>query len=299
MRKKTLIALFAIAHSLACRSVSTYVVDAPFESPLPPKIDADRDGLVDAEEDALARLYAPLVYLDRDEPNLPASTQWIRARVRLPFDPDPVDGRKAYIATRLRAGSRDPRDWVTYAHVYSRKDGGIDMQYWFYFPYNTGAFFFDHDSDWEHVSIILDNTRTPVGAAYARHRDNAPGPFRPWNALTRLGTHPIVLSARGSHASYTDSNDVPFFDHVSGAGPRWRTWENVVNVGEIWAPRKGSEFIALRGQWGGNGSFWPGTDAPEGPAWQRGWCPDGFRGCGPAPVQQAARSKRDTDVRTE
>jgi hypothetical protein len=44
-------------------------------------------------------------------------------------------------------GSNDPRNWTACTHVFPRKDGGINVQYWFFDPYNDGPLFFDHDGD--------------------------------------------------------------------------------------------------------------------------------------------------------
>ena len=282
-------------------------------SPLPADLDADGDGLLDAEEDALARTYAPLVLLHKDEPNYPAAIEWALARVRMPWVRQPrrlsrswalarvrmpfsgrdAQAKSAEFTPAVRAGDRSRRDWPVYAHVYPRADGGIDLQYWFYYPYNTGFLVFDHDSDWEHVTVSLDGGRRPTGAAFARHGNNSPGPFRPWAELRRLGTHPVVLSARGSHASYFDAGEVPFYDRVTDCadvagrcpGVSWRTWLNVVNVGESGAPREGGAFLAFAGPWGSGGSLIPGTDAPPGPSHQRGWCEAGLPGCGPSVIE--------------
>lgn len=109
----------------------------------------------------------------------------------------------------------------------------IHLDYWWYLPDNpahsgsgafcgpgfsiAGATCFDHQSDWEGVTVILDAADaagTPVAVNYAEHD----GTVRySWAALRRLWkqTHveglaptgaldsrPLVFSARGTHASY-------------------------------------------------------------------------------------------------
>ncbi len=112
-------------------------------------------------------------------------------------------------------------------------DGLIDLDYWWYLPDNpahsgNGAFCgpgfsiggvtcFDHQSDWEGVTVVLDArdaAGAPVAVNYAQHD----GSVRyTWAALERLweltraqrlapsgalDTRPLVFSARGTHASY-------------------------------------------------------------------------------------------------
>jgi lysophospholipase L1-like esterase len=109
----------------------------------------------------------------------------------------------------------------------------IYLDYWWYLPDNpahsgsgafcgpgfsiAGATCFDHQSDWEGVTVILDAhdaAGTPVAVNYAEHD----GTVRySWAALRRLweqtradglaptgalDSRPLVFSARGTHASY-------------------------------------------------------------------------------------------------
>jgi lysophospholipase L1-like esterase len=109
----------------------------------------------------------------------------------------------------------------------------IYLDYWWYLPDNpahagsgafcgpgftiAGATCFDHQSDWEGVTVILnpaDAAGRPIAVNYAEHD----GSVRySWRALQRLwqlthvtdlaphgelATRPLVFSARGTHASY-------------------------------------------------------------------------------------------------
>ena len=69
----------------------------------------------------------------------------------------------------VRAGSADPRDWVTYVHVYPRVDGGVNIQYWFFYPYNRAPLFFDHEGDWEHITVELGTDGAPRAVDFAQH----------------------------------------------------------------------------------------------------------------------------------
>jgi hypothetical protein len=289
---RTARALLALAGLLACLGVRA--------------ADRDLDGLDDDLEDALLARHAPVVLLHPSEPALPASTEWLIARADLEPAPGPrprvlaasvlglltwpkpVEDPAARLHPRGadRAGSRDPADWVVYGHVFPAKGGGVVLQYWFFYAFNDAYGFFDHEGDWEHVSVRLGPSLEPEGAWYARHYDSHPGVWFDWGALSREGAHPVVLSGRGTHASYASTAEVPEWERTCGttwpaaaaAGGClvWRTWSaesgGVVNVGQKSAPRV--PFIAWPGRWGSTGHL--GADSrdapPRGPAFQQGWC---------------------------
>jgi hypothetical protein len=85
----------------------------------------------------------------------------------------------------------------------------IAVQYWWFLFYNDA--WNRHQGDWEVVTVFLhpDNgTYRPQGAAYSAHEL---GRWRRWEDVHRVdetgeeseeGSHPVVYSARGSHASY-------------------------------------------------------------------------------------------------
>jgi hypothetical protein len=270
--------------------------------------DADGDGLEDAREDELARRFAPIVVLHRDDWNRPASIPWLLARTEPPrvygdivlasftegsvapltasAPPRPRFGARPF-ALPARRGSDDPREWTCYAHVYPRADGGVNVQYWFFYPYNDGPLFFDHEGDWEHATVRLDARGEPVGVYLARHEENAPGPYRAWSRVRREGDHPVVLSARGTHATYADEIDLPWFEAAgacadlgSCAHPVWRTWEGggLMDVGERGRPRALPEVMVYSGRWGQEGLV-PGTSAPVSPPHHRGFCHAAFQSC--------------------
>ncbi|HLK90222.1 MAG TPA: hypothetical protein VKZ18_10030 [Polyangia bacterium] len=259
--------------------------------------DADRDGLPDSLEAALAARYAPAVVLSPDEQNRPASIGWLLARVA-PAGISADDAAKRLLTGQLkiggrafpdevRVGSGDPRDWVTYVHVYPRLDGGINVQYWFFYPYNEAPLFFAHEGDWEHVTVELDAGGMPRAVDFAEHANNDPGLSRPWREVRRSGDHPIVLSARGTHASYPDQATVSWFDLTSQcralegcADPIWRTWEGggLANVGERGAALGAGEVLAYGGRWGGDGRLLRSRPSPRSPFHQRGFWSAGFDG---------------------
>ncbi len=245
-------------------------------SPLAVGEDVDRDGLRDDEEAAIALRFAPIVTLHAADWTRPASVAWVGLRGGA-FGSKPWDGAHG----QAKSGSADPADWVTYVHVCPAGYGGVIVQYWFFYPYNDGPLWFNHEADWEHVTVALDVARAPLGMWAARHGDNAPGVWRAWDRLRKVqDTHPEVLSAKGSHASYFDLQDVRWVDEAGRCESLergcvhtlWRTWEagGLRNLGELRAPLD-LETMGHAGRWGASGLL-PGTSAPRGPAFQRGWC---------------------------
>lgn len=163
-------------------------------------------------------------------------------------------------------------EWKAYDHV-RRTSGGFDIQYWFFFPYNDSVGSFNHEADWEHITVRVDNAGNFLSAWYAQHEM---GTRYVADQLTFNGTHPRVWIADGSHASYPrrgtfDIPNVPHFDdHTYDGGPVWQTWSTLVHVGEKDAPRNGQHFIRYGGRWGEHGST-PWTTGPRGPSFQDAW----------------------------
>lgn len=246
---------------------------------------------------ALLDAYAPLVLLAPGERALPAHAEWYFAQTRL------LPGRRGATAGRAWAedarleprgsalgGSPHPADWTTYGHVYRAEDGGVLLQYWFFYPYNSFHRVGNHDADWEHITVHVGPDGRPRGAWYARHEFNAPGVWFPWSKLVREGSHPVVLAASGSHASYANVPEVPWYESVCtttrteeapARGCRiWRTWSGASGGIEDLGSREepGVEYLLWPGRWGAKGGVAKGG-APAGPAFQPGWCSRGAAGC--------------------
>jgi len=249
----------------------------------------------------LLEAYAPVVLLAPGERALPTHAEWYLARARLerPDGPAVLTASLAQeprverlrLLPAARSGSPLPSDWTVYGHAYRAADGGVLLQYWFFYAYNAFHGLGDHEADWEHVTVRIDPEGRPAGAWYARHDSNAPGVWTPWAALQREGAHPVVLSALGSHASYARPDEVSWFDgacqtaRVDQAAARgcrvWRTWVGstggVADLGSLDAPR--ARFLAWPGRWGADGGIADLEGGPPGPAFQPGWCSGGGPGC--------------------
>jgi hypothetical protein len=115
-----------------------------------------------------------------------------------------------------------------------------------------------HEGDWERITAYFDRTdpegAPPASVAFYRHATNT---FRRWEAVEKVdGTHPVVYSAIGSHASMPS----PGFGHIDVGdprGPRWRTWEDVAPIVE-------QPWFGFGGAWGRVGRVRDST-GPLGP----------------------------------
>jgi hypothetical protein len=258
-------------------------------------LDRDGDGLADVLEDALLETYAPDALLAPDEVARPASLSWIRGRSTVSRVTLEYMGAllAAPVPDEARRGSGDPADWTVYGHAYPRADGGVELQYWFYYPFNDGPLFFDHDGDWEHVSVELGADLTPRWFAAAAHNENAPGHRLAWEAVERDGSHPRFYVGRGTHAAYARRGDAPFWEGLAEPAEAvvWRPGRtnlsgssalvNVVERGRARLPSQDeAAFFDYQGIWGAAVRLWGGA-APYGPPYQRGFCVDAAQGsCG-------------------
>jgi Vacuolar protein sorting-associated protein 62 len=97
---------------------------------------------------------------------------------------------------------------AVYAHVATQanRPGYVAVQYWLYWYYNDWND--KHESDWEFIQILFraDSVDAalhtdPIEVGYAQHTG---GETADWDSekLEKEGTHPVVYSSEGSHASY-------------------------------------------------------------------------------------------------
>jgi hypothetical protein len=112
-------------------------------------------------------------------------------------EPDPPKhSERAYDAIEnklLRSGARP----TVYYHVTRYDDTDhYAVQYWllYFFNYRLN----EHESDWEQITVHLDENRRPIDVYYSAHEGGNTRAF----AKVAEGDHPIVYPARGSHANY-------------------------------------------------------------------------------------------------
>lgn len=228
------------------------------------------------------------------------------------FDKDNAFFLQAVNDDLVHPGVRDASGWKTYTHVYRNNIGGISIQYWFFYAYNDFIAAFNHEGDWEHITVQLNSSQQPASLTYAAH--HTPATWQPYQVTWYNGTHPQVWVADGSHASYASEGecDSAYPEGTaqscwSNLDQRWFTWSGgkgydrglqgggLVNVGEMpqagtsKRPMPGQEWIRFSGRWGevGTEELVPGenTSGPPGPGYQpAGWSPDFGTGsaCGEA-----------------
>jgi hypothetical protein len=103
----------------------------------------------------------------------------------------------AYAALQQQAIANGATDRV-YFHVTRYDDtGDYAVQYWFLYFLNYRLN--THESDWEQITLHLDPDQQPLEAFYSSH---ASGQKRAWAAIQKVGEHPVVFVALGSHANY-------------------------------------------------------------------------------------------------
>lgn len=176
----------------------------------------------------------------------------------------------------------DGRAPVVYAHVARQPDQPsiLALQYWFYWYFNE---FNDlHESDWEGIQLLFEVSTAeealssePFEVAFAQHEG---GETAAWDAhkLERDGTHPVVYSSRGSHASYFGSalylgrrGDQGFgCDNTDGPSDRIEP-EVVVLPDTVDDPDDPLAWLMFEGRWGERrkGSF----NGPTGPIAKERW----------------------------
>lgn len=131
------------------------------------------------------------------------------------------------------------------------------ITYWMFYPYNNGPTKQNHEGDWERITIRLNIYNRPARVAYFGHGGHC---IRLWEDAPKYHGHPIVFSARGTHASYPRAGKFPTkfgFHDTTSAGPVWPTWPKAYNA-------KTRPWYGFGGAWGEVGEF-KDTTGPSGP----------------------------------
>ena len=211
-----------------------------------------------------------------------------------------------------------------YAHAVADKlhPGWTDIDYWWYLPDNPantalGAMCgaglvipeitcFDHQSDWEGVTVVVDESQNPVAVHFAAHNHVIDVPWttlqtavagktlKPYANGHDVANHPLVFVARGTHAAYplpcrssTCAGDTVFEDNRHDGAHVWPE-EACSPQGCVTAfPRaaKGTgdaSWNAFDGHWGSAVClakiYCARSSAPRAPwrqgRYQRPWCYD-------------------------
>lgn len=176
---------------------------------------------------------------------------------------------------------------TAYCHVQPSKEkpGRWWLAYFFFYPFNGSiakAIEITHEGDWEHIKVEVDAAGSKIYRVYcAAHTSGRwQSPATPTGSGFKLvnKTHPIVFSARDSHASYCGEGKQPrtgLPDDWTGRGKSMDCWidPHFQLLGNRMSPKVGQEWLRFAGYWGRLGagmSFIPDR-GPVGPARKKWW----------------------------
>jgi hypothetical protein len=321
-------------------------------------VDQDHNGIPDDLELQLANEFAPILFYEASEPNLPSSAQrylqnselWFFSRNCSPQQvpvatlssssiprrvlPDcrapqrTIDshgtrssGKESTFYLRTvpeteRRGSTDTQQWITYVHAFRNDIGGITLQFWRFYPYNTGYFLGfksdngSHSGDWEAIHVVLQSGQRfiPVKIRLLGHTDLI---TKPWSDVIAENGHALIKCGKGGHTSMLMSRgDLVARSHFieqeswTGGTVRWpgrgpgKTGP-LIRLGQKAYPAPGMEWLRYSGLWGtreSSGMFSFYRSGYWGPAFnETGMGKDGFVS---AWCEGMARPKKEPTAQT-
>jgi|GEM_PF-2639339 len=195
--------------------------------------------------------------------------------------------------------------WVMYAYVLtpSRFGGAADIQYWFFYPYDDAFSGFNHESDWERVTVTVNDQGKMISLYLTEHSNGTQfipddtgtcnGGFVSKYTMKQNGSsarvclafstegggkHPIVYSADGTHAvypsgcatqcswtGYAGSTD----DYTTAAGPAWKGWLTSGSAKNYEIVTDSTDWLQYANLWGeiGTSSVTTGKYSPKWQDW--------------------------------
>lgn len=181
-----------------------------------------------------------------------------------------------------------------YVHAQpARRTGRWWLVFWFFYPYNgsiSPIVSSAHEGDWEHIRVEVDRHGKKVHRIYMAAHEGGNW-YRHYSTheqervgyrLSNRTNHPIVYSARHSHASYPTAgvvkrrllgSDNLMPDDLTGRGREWKTWDHLEVLGDWANPKPGQEWLKFSGRWG---QLWGNFYGPTGPAFKDWWRDNGF-----------------------
>jgi hypothetical protein len=178
---------------------------------------------------------------------------------KLPRFQLPQEVRRSAIESYEASQGKDRN--YTYYYRTVQQAGYLNLQYWFFYAYNDWASgyggFNDHEGDWEgfHVFFKLDAGNRPIEPpAYVCYLGHHSRITKPWthHDVEKVGTHPVIYVAAGSHASYPEAKQYPLvalynlIDYATGESFTLDHdgWRGRINLGKVpW-------LSAYLGSWG-------------------------------------------------
>jgi hypothetical protein len=204
----------------------------------------------------------------------------------LDFPGNPLRPRCTYDRDGKRFALGKPS--IAYAHIVTEHgDAGnpeapqrLALQYWFFYYFNN--FNDKHEADWEGLQLVFNvgSARQalltkPVDVGYAQHEG---GEQADWDSekVEKVGNHPIVYSAAGSHASYystglwlgTSAREGVGCDDTRGPSTQ-KPLRAVLLPSRVDSRSSPYAWLAFDGRWGEKA---PGADnGPLGPNTKSRW----------------------------
>jgi hypothetical protein len=136
---------------------------------------------------------------------------------------------------RLRAGPDSAR-WaqpVVWAHPYLDGAGRVVMQYWYCYPFNDHMS--DHEGDWEHVNVVLNEDRASIREIhYYFHDRSVRLPQGSYLPEIQDGTHPVVYAGGRAYVAWDYPTRLMKGDRNSGSHgnyPYPGEWEAAAALG--------------------------------------------------------------------
>ena len=124
------------------------------------------------------------------------------------------------------------------------------ITYWLFYGYNDFVARFNHEGDWEKVSVYLDKNNRITGVYYSAHHGGC--------RTGKPSGRPEAFAAKGSHANYPKPGTYTARqDHASDRGPAWATQNRLLRLAE-------QPWYGYGGGWGEVGEF-SDTTGPLGP----------------------------------
>jgi hypothetical protein len=173
---------------------------------------------------------------------------------------DKIDEADSYQADAFRLHGLPQYANRIYGRELQYTDGQTELQYWFFYYYNSHPFG-NHEGDWEMMQIHLDGNGTPIRAAYSQHND---GERCDWIHVQKLpGTsRPIVYVGVGSHANFYSSGTHYW---AAGAVDDYAGGQVEIHTPTVIPVTVAPAWILWPGRWGGTVSGIIGSDSPRGP----------------------------------
>ena len=235
-----------------------------------------------ATDDQLAQMYVPVIKFNSDELFYPVEADYHIRGSRLMHEGAIIEeyptadslvsysGEGYYLDNKLGwfdeiainyQQSKANMPPVVYYRI-SESQGYTAIQYWFFYAFNDGPLN-EHEGDWETITVLINIQGIPEWAAYSQHEG---GTRLAWVDVERADTHPIVYTARGSHANYFKSYEGRFglqSDEVGGGGITITPEQISLR------PLESQAWLSFGGQWGeavGAASKVTGSSGPFGPS---------------------------------